>query len=240
MTAPVAIKHHFDGVAFPAARVVEGSRQPLHDLKNAVWTPGGATFVRLTTTVASKGRRWSTTSPLAFWRTFAVDLDLEKDTDIEGMVGRYGEPSGMLRPGTVVHTAHWPTLRAILRPLAAVWSDNPADPHAISTVDPARHALGGEFVHQLTGQFMKAITTEPDAESGIAFRYGNLGDFMIGSALEHWRQRTRMRRCQVCSHFFAIMRSTATTCSATCHSRQYLAERANKAMTELTQKRTSR
>ena len=103
----------FEGTAWPAARIT--GRLPIspHD-------PGSRAPARTIFTIAASGhgRRWSTTRPQAFWRSFA-ETDLNDAEAVLAFVRRRGDPQGLL--GGAVDTAHWGNLRALLMTAARAW-----------------------------------------------------------------------------------------------------------------------
>ena len=119
MSIATPIRHLFDGVAYPAAKVVPDLRQEIFHFDNPVWTPNAPTAVRIETT--GRGRRWSATEPMAFWMMFC-EIDINDDKTIVDWIARYGDPASALKPGTRVHTAHWHGLRSTLRPLYRAWA----------------------------------------------------------------------------------------------------------------------
>jgi hypothetical protein len=159
---------------------------------------------------------------MAFWRTFAEDLDFEDNEAVEAWYARYGDPDGILSAKSRTHTGHWFNLRSCLIPLASFWT-TPDDWFGISTPKEECELC----VEAIMGMRFKQenVSLDPDNRRGFVVRHKLLADYMIGSAIEHWRRKISMRRCAVCGHFFAISRSTGIVCSATCHAKRYQYQR---------------
>ena len=108
----------FDGIAWPAARVVNSRIESVfqtypHDVdygspKRTIFVgrrkPPSRTIFTLAAT--GRGRRWETKRPQGFWRDFA-ELEIESAEAVTAFIRRRGDPNGWLDADTETHTGPW-------------------------------------------------------------------------------------------------------------------------------------
>jgi hypothetical protein len=158
-----------------------------------------------------KGQPWSTKRAQGFWRTFA-EMDLENDEAMTGFVARYGDPDCALSPKTPVHTYYWRRLQGLLKPFARAWEQ--PDPDGFSQF--AASESNPAYFAELNEKHFKDVSVVPDPETGFALHFKNLGDYLIGSALEMARNKPLLHRCDYCGHWHEAARRSARYCSSTC------------------------
>ncbi|SFJ15243.1 hypothetical protein SAMN04515648_2900 [Phyllobacterium sp. CL33Tsu] len=164
------------------------------------------------------GRRWSTQKPLAFWRVFA-EMDLSSSFNVEMFAGRYGDPTGAL-PGQS-YLPSWRKVQELLQVPATAW--DPVDDRGIShvTVDTTRITLSKSFgiSHRAEGELtIWDVNPVIDLKTYNTFhRARSLDAFMLFSAYRQLRDRTPMRRCVECGHWFDASHARARFCSNACN-----------------------
>lgn len=167
-----------------------------------------------TITTSGEGRRWAADEPKGFWRTFA-EINHEDDAAVQNFVRRYGDPEGELAPACPVHTGLWYPLMTVLALFRNAWSE--PDREGISRALPDPNAFGGWSVEQakmLVNQTDVRVTFEPKPVA----RCAHLGDYMIASAAFMLENKTPMRRCDQCGHWYGLQRRTGRFCSGECRS----------------------
>src|SRR5262245_9830994 len=127
----------FDGLAWPAARIVGSSSMVFktypYDAEDK--PPSRPLF---TLSASGRGRRWSATRPEGFWRDF-TELDLANAEAVAAFVRRRGDPVGMLGASTESHTGYWWRLQTCLMTAVQAWE--PEDAAGVSRVTTDRGRL---------------------------------------------------------------------------------------------------
>jgi hypothetical protein len=186
----------FGGKAWPAAHL-------LGDDAHLIGTSG-------------HGRAWTATTALGWWRDFA-EIDLKDREQIETFLQRRGDPSSILAPGVVMNMDSWPLLQAVLQPLAGAWSTRN---DGIDRVAKGSEGHETALRHLANTRADARVATVRVGSRGFELHFQNLGDFMIGSAVDMLTRGAMMRRCEVCGSWFEIQRSTGRICSAACKTRK--------------------
>jgi hypothetical protein len=206
----------FDGLAWPAARIVASSAMVFKSYPhNAVYKPPAHPVFTLATT--GHGRRWETTRPEGFWRDFA-ELDIADNEAVTAFVRRRGDPDGMLDANTESHTGHWLNLKALLGTAALAWTPEDATGASLLT---KKGLLGYSnlFLRDPDFPVLKDIEVALDPEGpGFAFRAKTLASFMAASAASALERRVAFRRCDHCKSWFEFTRVDARFCSGSCRS----------------------
>ena len=193
-----------------------------HLARFSVQPPGSSgansDYVRIST--SGRGRRWQANTAIGAWRDFA-ELDLDKrcrHREFRRPLRRSGQrPAARPRrrhPGL----AHSENCLALF---AQAWDPPGSDGISRVTDDKARLLIAAEVAVGC----LRTIFLGPDAiipkidPDGFELEFQNLGGFLLASAADHLVDRQPMRRCQVCSRWFPIRRTTARFCSAACTAR---------------------
>jgi hypothetical protein len=210
----------FEGIAWPAARVVNSApmsfRTYPHD---GDYRPEPRTIFTLATT--GRGRRWSTTRPQGFWRDFAT-LEFDDAEAVTAFVRRRGDPAGLLDVGAETNTGTWSNLGAVLRTAAVAWEETDAKGLSRFATDPMWLRDANNFLRYADFPIVKDLEAvrDPAGGPGFAFRARSLGTFMAVSAASALERRVAMRRCDHCRSWFEALRRDAKFCSASCRAFQ--------------------
>ncbi|RWO55396.1 hypothetical protein [Mesorhizobium sp.] len=157
------------------------------------------------------GRQWSAREPRGFWRSFP-DVDLGDDAAKAGWVQRYGDPLGELAPHQPIGTALWKNIATVLALFREGWRE--PDHDGIS------HARENVSLRADADLFMRGIDARPTIEPNLrlALRCTHLHDYMTLSAAIMLGNKTPMRRCDQCGHWYGFQRRTGRFCSGECRS----------------------
>jgi hypothetical protein len=175
----------------------EGTRFPSAALAVPTHPDDKRPLPRMGIALRGKGRKWSASSSAGFWRSFP---DLRTSGEAVDWVGRYGDPFGQ---GRLAYTDGWHSFAEELRDYATLWG--PPDRDGVS-----------HFTDRSVPEVR--IDGMPIIFNGTDYIHvcENLALYMRHSALDCWRRRVSMRRCEVCTHWFELRRSTGRVCSNAC------------------------
>ncbi|GLR90949.1 hypothetical protein GCM10007857_76650 [Bradyrhizobium iriomotense] len=166
-----------------------------------------------------KGKPWSTTQPLGFWRDF-VDLDLDDAEAVIALIKRRGDPLGHIDgKNGETESGLWFGLCGHLRNMAEGWEAEDANRVSHLTDDPGRlnhvtqwwrHFALPHYANEIS------LTVDPQGSTLPALLPKTLGAYMILSAGSAFARRSPMRRCDHCHSWFELKRSDARFCTASC------------------------
>jgi hypothetical protein len=216
----------FSTSAWPAARVVTSRDVETYALGLDIDPDRLPAFIKALKWLRShrlrahgKGKPWSTTEPLGFWRDAAV-LDLDNAEAIIAFVKRRGDPLGHVdgKDGET-ETGLWFGLCGHLRHMAEGWEVEDANGVSRLTDDPGRlnhvtqwwrHFALPHYADQIS------LTVDPHGSTLPAMMPKTLGAYMILSAGSAFARKAPMRRCDHCHSWFELKRSDARFCTASC------------------------
>ncbi|MER8984215.1 hypothetical protein [Mesorhizobium sp. M0843] len=178
----------FHGHRWPAARAVSG----------VIMTTGD-------------GRQWSAREARGFWRSFP-EVDVNDDAAKAGWVQRYGDPLGELAPSRPIGTTLWKNVALVLALFRDGWREPDQDGISHARKDSSLQAEADLFVR---GMDVRLIF-EPNLR--LAARCAHLHDYMLASAAFMLANKTPMRRCDQCGHWYGFQRRTGRFCSGECRS----------------------
>jgi|GEM_PF-2108051 len=205
----------FSTWAWPAASVVSTSkslgREEVLPFRHYVWS--------FALRAHGKGKSWSTTRPLGFWRDLA-DIDLDDAERVTAFVKRRGDPLGRIdgKDGES-ESGLWLELRGHLHQIAGGWETEDANGVSHRANDPGRsnhvtqwwrHFALPHYADQIS------VTVDPHGSTMPALLPKTLGAYMILSAGSAFARKVPMRRCDHCHSWFELKRSDARFCTASC------------------------
>lgn len=206
------LKLVFHGHRWPAAQI-EGGRVDQYDFTSNADT-WGSPHALATLTTRGGGRRWTATTALAFWRSYA-EMNLADDAAIVDFARRHGDPNSQLSSSKPVRTRFWWSLQGHLRRFAEAWDEG--DEYGVSRIRKDAVGQAKAYSAEISEPFLQGMPPPRiDAEVGFALEFNNLGNFMLGSAIDQLHRGASMRRCDACRDWYEMRRSTSKTCSATC------------------------
>jgi hypothetical protein len=222
----------YDGTSWPTAEVV--ARHPLV----TKFAPPAGHEVRpgfiFTLTATGKGKEWSTTRPLAFWRDFTAVAhhDSEAVVPMLAFVRRWGDPRGKINgKDGAAESWDWLVLTASLLHIAQAWDAPDADGVSYYGNDLARlreaHAHWRNFLFPNFIQGDVEFEVDPAGGTDLVVRAKTLAAFMGLSASSAMARAVPMRRCQYCTGWFELGRRDARFCSASCRAHKHASKRSS-------------
>ena len=226
---------YFEGLRFPAAKVIATASVPI-----SVSPPippqatGGIPWPRLpgpkgsaarnvfTLATSGRGRKWSTTEPMAFWMNFG-ELDLENSNEVVGFVRSRGDPDGRLDEKTQISTVGWWDHAALLGVAASLWEETDAEGVKRVTSNKERYQLAMDYCfgpdslsQNLRNEFYVVWDRKPPY--GLVPATRSLFAFMVASASSALGRRVPLRRCDFCGTWTEWTRKDIRFCSSSCRS----------------------
>jgi hypothetical protein len=222
----------YSGTSWPTAGVV--ARDPL--LTKFV-PPGGQQLrqaFNFTLAAIGKGKAWSTTRPLAFWRDFTAVAhhDAEAEAPMLAFVRRWGDPPSKINgKDGAAESWDWVVLTASLLHIAEAWSEPDADGVSYYGNDSARlreaHSYWRNFLFPNFIQADVEFEVDPAGGTDLVLRAKTLAAFMGLSASSAMARAVPMRRCQYCTGWFELARRDARFCSASCRAHAHASTRSS-------------
>jgi hypothetical protein len=177
-----------------------------------------------TLTATGKGKAWSTTRPLAFWRDFTAvaQHDAEAEAPMLAFVRRWGDPGEKINgKGGAAESWDWVMLTASLLHIAQAWdaADAAGVSHFGSNDLTRMREARAHWRNFLFPNFIQAdveLEVDPAGSTDLVLRAKTLAAFMGLSASSAMARAVPMRRCQYCTGWFELGRRDARFCSASC------------------------
>ena len=100
-------------------------------------------------------------------------------------------------------------MKTCLAMFAQAWDPPAATASVASRTTRSGFCLPPRFTLDLVKPFLQSGAIVPKIDrNGFGVGFENLGAFLIASAFDHFIDKQPMRRCQVCTRWFPIRRST--------------------------------
>jgi hypothetical protein len=218
----------YAGTAWPTAEVV--ARQPIV----TKFVPPAGQQVRqgfdYTLTATGKGKAWSATRPLAFWRDFTAvaNHDAGAEAPMLAFVQRWGDPGGKINgKDGAAESWDWVMLTASLLHISRAWDEPGADGVSRYSGDYARAREAIAYWRNFLFPNIAAdieLQIDPVGGIGLVPRANTLAAFMGLSAASAMARAVPMRRCRYCDGWFELARRDARYCSAACRAREHMAQ----------------
>jgi hypothetical protein len=207
-------KLFFDGLAWPAARIVGRERVPGRYASGFFGgdQPNEAeTFVVDT---SGNGRSYQVQYAEGWWRDLA-ELRTTNERQILSFLARRGDLFGELKPGQPIRMVYWDELIARLRQAAHAWEPvtNPMSISALRPGDP--YEIAKSFLVGLDPRWTTQLDVTFDGLIPV-LRAKVLAAYVTAAAAVSLRQRRPMRRCLYCASWFTIHHTGAEFCSPSC------------------------
>jgi hypothetical protein len=213
-------KLFFDGLAWPAARIISRERVPGRYGSGFFGgdEPNEAeTFV---VDASGNGRSYQMQHAEGWWRDLA-ELRTTDERQVLSFLARRGDPFGELKPGNPIRPVWWDSLITQLRQAAHAWEPITRLTD-ISTLRP------DEPSYEMAKSFLVALPRGWTAHLEVTYdglipvlRAKVLAAYLTAAAAVSLRQRLPMRRCIYCASWFTLHHTGAEYCTPSCRASAY-------------------